>query len=250
MAHDVRLLDEAKLEAKLRALVAGSEKRGGGRRDERARGRLGRRRDRRRVPGAAAARARRRRAARAHAAVGAGAPAVTVRPLPRRRRPWRMRQQPVPWAYRVFFRHIGLDPDARPHAGRGGRARAADARRRSSRDNLLDDALLIALVETGVPIWALDAAGWTASSALRVARGGRAPGPGEAAPPCRRAGSWWPTRRAPVAVLFGELAPGHGVTGDTSACAVLGAGRGRTRDPRRGGVVPVLGDPCRAPLVV
>jgi DNA/RNA-binding domain of Phe-tRNA-synthetase-like protein len=22
-----------------------------------------------------------------------------------------LRQQPVPWAYRVFFRHIGLDPD-------------------------------------------------------------------------------------------------------------------------------------------
>ena len=23
-----------------------------------------------------------------------------------------MRQEPIPWAYRVFYRHIGLDPDA------------------------------------------------------------------------------------------------------------------------------------------
>jgi hypothetical protein len=22
-----------------------------------------------------------------------------------------LRQKPIPWAYRVFFRHIGLDPD-------------------------------------------------------------------------------------------------------------------------------------------
>ena len=33
-----------------------------------------------------------------------------------------MRQDPVPWAYRVFSRQVGIDPDHRPHAGRGGRA--------------------------------------------------------------------------------------------------------------------------------
>ena len=25
-----------------------------------------------------------------------------------------LRQQPIPWAYRVFYRHIGLDPDSTP----------------------------------------------------------------------------------------------------------------------------------------
>ncbi len=25
-----------------------------------------------------------------------------------------LRQKPIPWAYRVFFRHIGLDPDRTP----------------------------------------------------------------------------------------------------------------------------------------
>ncbi|TML30852.1 MAG: hypothetical protein E6G30_02255 [Actinobacteria bacterium] len=67
-----------------------------------------------------------------------------------------MRQAPIPWAYRVFYRHVGLDPDADRTPGE-----AAAVRRllhgafRS--ENVVDDALLIALVETGVPIWALDA---------------------------------------------------------------------------------------------
>ena len=30
-----------------------------------------------------------------------------------------MRERPIPWAYRVFFRQIGLDPDQDPHADRG-----------------------------------------------------------------------------------------------------------------------------------
>ena len=38
------------------------------------------------------------------------APARTLQPLPRRARVG-IRREPVPAAYRVFFRHIGLDPD-------------------------------------------------------------------------------------------------------------------------------------------
>ena len=66
-----------------------------------------------------------------------------------------LRQQPIPWAYRVFFRHIGLDPDTdrtpieqlifdRIHDGH-----------LASR-NRVDDALTIATVETGVPVVAFD----------------------------------------------------------------------------------------------
>ena len=43
-----------------------------------------------------------------------------------------LRQQPIPWAYRVFFRHIGLDPDEHADAGRAARARADAARAASS----------------------------------------------------------------------------------------------------------------------
>jgi DNA/RNA-binding domain of Phe-tRNA-synthetase-like protein len=67
-----------------------------------------------------------------------------------------LRQKPIPWAYRVFFRHIGLDPDTtrtpieqlifdRMHDGRF-----------VSR-NRVDDALTIAMVEVGVALRAFDA---------------------------------------------------------------------------------------------
>jgi DNA/RNA-binding domain of Phe-tRNA-synthetase-like protein len=67
-----------------------------------------------------------------------------------------MRTQPIPRAYRVFFRQIGLDPDVT----RVPSEQAAVSRllhgRLQSRDAIAD-ALLVALVETGVPVWALDA---------------------------------------------------------------------------------------------
>src|SRR5262249_51962070 len=77
------------------------------------------------------------------------------------------RQQPVPWAYCVFYRHVGLDPDAdRTPAEAAMLERLMQGGFKS--DNLLDDALLIALVETGVPIWALDAAKVEGTLGVRV----------------------------------------------------------------------------------
>ncbi len=38
-------------------------------------------------------------------------------------------REPIPAAYRVFFRQVGLDPDLAAHADRGGGARADAARR-------------------------------------------------------------------------------------------------------------------------
>jgi len=68
-----------------------------------------------------------------------------------------LRRQPVAHAHRVFFRHVGIDPDVRRVP-----QEAAIVRR------LVDggflprgmpaDALTIATVETGVGVWALDAA--------------------------------------------------------------------------------------------
>jgi DNA/RNA-binding domain of Phe-tRNA-synthetase-like protein len=67
-----------------------------------------------------------------------------------------LRGRDVPHAYRVFFRHVGLEPDETripvealvlERLTRGG----FPSRGR------LPDALAIACVETGVPVWALDA---------------------------------------------------------------------------------------------
>jgi DNA/RNA-binding domain of Phe-tRNA-synthetase-like protein len=126
------------------------------------------------------------------------------------------RQQPVPWAYRVFYRHVGLDPDAdRTPAEAAMLDRLMHGGFKS--DNLLDDALLVALVETGVPIWALDAAKVDGTLGVRVADEGEHLGRAEDAPPVPAGRLVVADARSPLAVLFGELAPGHGVTRDTAS---------------------------------
>jgi DNA/RNA-binding domain of Phe-tRNA-synthetase-like protein len=124
------------------------------------------------------------------------------------------RQAAVPWAYRVFYRHVGLDPDAdRTPAEAAMLDRLMHGGFKS--ENLVDDALLIALVETGVPIWALDATRVDGSLGVRVARAGERLGRAEAAPPVLDGRLVIADAQTPLAVLFGELAPGHGVTADT-----------------------------------
>lgn len=113
-----------------------------------------------------------------------------------------VRRDPIPSAYRVFFRHVGLDPDETRTPIEAAAVRRL-VRGAFEPDNLLDDALLIALVETGVPIWALDAHRVTEPLGI-------APGPqGRLAV--------LDGEREVVAELFGEIAPGRGVTRDTTA---------------------------------
>src|SRR2546423_13627153 len=68
-----------------------------------------------------------------------------------------LRQQPIPWAYRVFFRHVGIDPDERRTPIE---AIALESMRAGGfrSQNSIQDALLLATLETGVPVIALDAA--------------------------------------------------------------------------------------------
>jgi DNA/RNA-binding domain of Phe-tRNA-synthetase-like protein len=67
-----------------------------------------------------------------------------------------LRQKPIPWAYRVFFRHIGLDPDTtRTPIEQLIFERIHDGRFKSR--NRVDDALTIAMVEVGVALRAFDA---------------------------------------------------------------------------------------------
>lgn len=87
------------------------------------------------------------------------------------------RTRPLPRAYRAFFRQIGLDPDVeRTPAERATLARLMDGGLRA-RDRIAD-ACLIAVVETGVGVWALDAdAVAPTGPGIRLARAGE-PAPG------------------------------------------------------------------------
>ena len=119
-----------------------------------------------------------------------------------------VRQQPVPWAYRVFFRQIGIDPDHRltpPEAAAVERMRAGAFTSR----NLLDDALMIATVETGVPLFAYDAERTDGEPGLRLAIAGeRLGGDGRDL----HGGEIVVADAArPLAVLFGDTAERSGV---------------------------------------
>jgi DNA/RNA-binding domain of Phe-tRNA-synthetase-like protein len=68
----------------------------------------------------------------------------------------RLRERPIPWAYRVFFRQIGLDPDrTRTPVEQLTLDRLHDGGFRSN--GLPQDALDIGIVETGVALRAFDA---------------------------------------------------------------------------------------------
>jgi DNA/RNA-binding domain of Phe-tRNA-synthetase-like protein len=131
-----------------------------------------------------------------------------------------MRQRPVPWAYRVFFRHIGLDPDVDRtpvEALALERLKAGGFRSRSR----LDDALTIAVMETGVPVWALDAERVAGELGLRPAARGERSGAGEYASDIPVGRLLVVDEAGPVGVLFGPLAPGRGVGPGTTAMTLF-----------------------------
>jgi DNA/RNA-binding domain of Phe-tRNA-synthetase-like protein len=131
-----------------------------------------------------------------------------------------MRQAPIPWAYRVFYRHIGLDSDADRTPGEAAAVdRLVHGAFRS--ENILDDALTIALVETGVPIWALDADRVEGDLGVRLAGEGERLGRDPAAPPLIPGRLVVADERSALAVLFGDLAPGHGVTRRTQRMTLV-----------------------------
>ena len=123
-----------------------------------------------------------------------------------------LRQQPIPWAYRVFFRHIGIDPDESPtpvEALALERLRAGGFKSR----NTLDDALVLATIETAVPVIAFDDDRLVGTPGIRLSMEGEPLGGGD--------GMRLPPRRLVIAdgeralaLLFGEradlFAPGRG----------------------------------------
>jgi DNA/RNA-binding domain of Phe-tRNA-synthetase-like protein len=120
----------------------------------------------------------------------------------------RLRERPIPWAYRVFFRQIGLDPDRTPvPVERLAVDRLRDGAFRSR--GLPRDALTIAIVETGVALRAFDADRLEGGLCIRDA----APGESLAGRPgdLPHGTLTIADEAGPVAQLFGPAAEGYAV---------------------------------------
>jgi DNA/RNA-binding domain of Phe-tRNA-synthetase-like protein len=124
-----------------------------------------------------------------------------------------VRRQAVPAAYRVFFRHIGLDPDVQRTPLEGAvLERLLDGGFLSR--GLLADVLLLALVDTSVPVWALDADTLDGPLGVRLSTEGEPPG--------LSAGQLIVAdASAAVAVLFGEPLRTHLATTQTRRVALF-----------------------------
>jgi DNA/RNA-binding domain of Phe-tRNA-synthetase-like protein len=132
-----------------------------------------------------------------------------------------LRQRPIPWAYRVFFRHIGLDPDQNPTPiEQLALDRMKHGRFRS--ENRLDDALTIAMAEVGVALVAFDADRIEGGLGLRLSHEGE-----------RFEGRHSPLPEGTIvvadeqralAVLFDRIAEGRGVSRGTERTALVAIG--------------------------
>jgi DNA/RNA-binding domain of Phe-tRNA-synthetase-like protein len=129
-----------------------------------------------------------------------------------------MRQEAVPWAYRVFFRQVGIDPDERRTPAEQivlDRLKHGGFRSR----NLLDDAITIATFETGVPLIAFDADRIEPPLHLRLARAGEVMG--EAGRPLSSGQIVIADRERALAVLFADIDPERGVTPQTARMTLV-----------------------------
>jgi DNA/RNA-binding domain of Phe-tRNA-synthetase-like protein len=123
-----------------------------------------------------------------------------------------MRQDHVPWAYRVFWRQVGIDPDSDRtpvEAIALERLRSGGLKSR----NLLDDAITIATLETGVPLLAFDADRVGTAIGLRLSGEGELLG-GSGRPLSTRQIVVADESRS-LALVSGEVSEDHGVTPTT-----------------------------------
>ncbi|HYF26159.1 MAG TPA: hypothetical protein VD931_10515 [Baekduia sp.] len=131
-----------------------------------------------------------------------------------------LRSQAVTGAYLVAFRQLGLDPDETrtpaeeavaerlQHGGFPSRGRIADA-------------VLLAVAETGVAVWAVDAARVSGELELRPARDGERLGEGPLAPDLPRGRLVVADAAGPLAVVFGPPAPDRAPGKATTRCLLF-----------------------------
>jgi DNA/RNA-binding domain of Phe-tRNA-synthetase-like protein len=129
-----------------------------------------------------------------------------------------LRHQPIPWAYRVFYRHIGLDPDHQPTPVE---EVALERMKRGGfiSQSVLDDALTIAIIESGVAMRAFDTGRLEGGLGLRQSEPGEGleGRPGELPPGTLVIAD----QVRPVALLFGAAAAGRGVRPRTSSTTLV-----------------------------
>jgi DNA/RNA-binding domain of Phe-tRNA-synthetase-like protein len=131
-----------------------------------------------------------------------------------------MRQDPVPWAYRVFSRQVGIDPD---HDRTPVEAVALRRLKHGGlhSENLVDDALTIAIAETGVPLIALDAGRVGGELGLRLARSGETL---SGVRPLSARQLVVADGERPVALVLGEVGHDAGVTPETEQMVLCALG--------------------------
>jgi DNA/RNA-binding domain of Phe-tRNA-synthetase-like protein len=131
-----------------------------------------------------------------------------------------MRQDPVPWAYRVFSRQVGIDPD---HDRTPVEAVALRRLKHGGlhSESLLDDALTIAIAETGVPLIALDADRVDGDLGLRLARSGEQLA---GVRPLSARQLVVADGERPVALVLGEVGHDAGVTPETERMVLCALG--------------------------
>ncbi len=129
-----------------------------------------------------------------------------------------MRERPIPWAYRVFFRQIGLDPDrTRTPVEQLAFERIREGAFKTQ--GIPADALTIATVETGVALRAFDADRLDGRLCIRDS----APGESLAGRPSELAQGTLVVAddRDPVGLLFGTTAKGREVEPETRRVAIV-----------------------------
>jgi DNA/RNA-binding domain of Phe-tRNA-synthetase-like protein len=125
-----------------------------------------------------------------------------------------VRQEAIPAAYRVFFRHIGLDPDiTRTPIEAAVLERMLDGGFLS--EGLLADVLTIALIDTAVPVWALDADTVKGPLGIRLSRGEERLGRGPEGPKLGSGRLVVADADSALAILFDDPASGHEPTAHT-----------------------------------
>jgi DNA/RNA-binding domain of Phe-tRNA-synthetase-like protein len=129
-----------------------------------------------------------------------------------------LRERPIPWAYRVFYRQIGLDPDrTRTPVEQLAFERIREGAFKS--DGMPADALTVATVETGVALRAFDADRLDGSLCIRDS----APGEALAGQPGKlsRGTLTIADGKNPVALLFGAAGEGYEAGPESRRLAIV-----------------------------